>query len=265
MRLRGSGRWYFGTGVMALRINPLISLKAVELWLPIVRSQFSSPKAVMLLFIPLTWVSECVLCFRTPSDRWEISTKQAEPVGSNIAVSEKVMPLMATVVLPNGNCCMGLNTWWWVQWTGGRTITYCLVRTENPAPRWRRCSWLMPQYLSLRREPERDVGDDMDSYVRVSMRDPLHNSCIWRVLDCNCGLCVPNSCCGFPWVWHCVVSWRLSVASEIVVYLFLVVALVYLVHFLDSIAVVCACNMRSTRGWSHYQSWYRDRGIFGHH
>lgn len=97
-------------------------------------------------------------------------------------------------------------------------------------------------------EPEQKVVDDVDSCLYGNLFNPLYNSCIWQVLDCGCKFRVPNSHCSSPRVYHCVVWCHLSVMSEMVVYLFLVVASVCLAHSLDSIVVVCACNIRSSWG-----------------
>lgn len=98
--------WPVRTGVMALVINRLILFKAGELWLPKVRSQFSSPKAVMLQFILFMWTSKCVMSCLTSSGSQKIGTMQVEHQASNIAMSENVMPLIIEVVLMNVDCNM---------------------------------------------------------------------------------------------------------------------------------------------------------------
>ena len=54
-------------GVMALVTRMFTSLKAGEFQLPMVMSPFSLPKVVILLFMPLTSVLECVICFLASS------------------------------------------------------------------------------------------------------------------------------------------------------------------------------------------------------
>ena len=60
------------TGVVALVIRMLISLKVGELWSPMMISQVISPSVAILPFIPFTRVSEHVMCSLTSSGRRDI-------------------------------------------------------------------------------------------------------------------------------------------------------------------------------------------------
>ena len=70
----------------------LISLKAGELWSPMMTSQVISSSVAMLPFIPFTRVSERVIRSLTSSGRREMGMIQVEHPESNIAVSMKVIP-----------------------------------------------------------------------------------------------------------------------------------------------------------------------------
>ena len=93
-------------GVKALVTRMFICLKAGEFRSPTVMSQFSSLKVVILPFMPLTSVSECVMCFSTSSGNQEIGMMLVEHPESSIAVSEKVVPLTVKVALMNWDCCV---------------------------------------------------------------------------------------------------------------------------------------------------------------
>ena len=63
---------------------------------------------VILPFIPLTRVSESVMCFVffASSGNLNIGMIQVEHPESNIAVSEKLIPLTVKVALINRDCCV---------------------------------------------------------------------------------------------------------------------------------------------------------------
>ena len=86
----------------------MTSLKAGEFRSQMVMSWFSSPKLVILPFMPLTRVSVCVMCFffLASSCNQEIGMMPVEYLESNIAVSEKVVALTVKVALMNGYCCV---------------------------------------------------------------------------------------------------------------------------------------------------------------
>ena len=101
---------------MARVTRMFTSLKAEEFRSPLVMSQFSSPKMVILSFMPLTRVSECVMSvflfvfffcfFFASSGNWEIGVMQVEHPESCFAVSEKVVSLTVKVALMNRDCCV---------------------------------------------------------------------------------------------------------------------------------------------------------------
>ena len=60
---------------MALVTRMFSSLKAGEFRSPIVMSQFSLLKVVILPYMPLTRVSECVMCFFASSGNQDIGNE----------------------------------------------------------------------------------------------------------------------------------------------------------------------------------------------
>ena len=89
---------------MSLMTRMFTSSKAGEFRSLVVMSPFSSPKVVILPFMPLTRVSECVMCFLASSGNREICMMQIEYPEFIIAVSGEAVPLTVKVALMNGDC-----------------------------------------------------------------------------------------------------------------------------------------------------------------
>ena len=79
-------------GVMAFVIRMFTSSKAGEFRSPMVISHISSLQVVILPFMPLTRVSECVMRFLASSGNREIGMMQVEHLESSTAGSENVVP-----------------------------------------------------------------------------------------------------------------------------------------------------------------------------
>ncbi len=82
--------------------STLTFLNVGESRLPMVMSQVSSPRAVVLPLIPFTTTSERVMSFLASLGNRDIGTMQVEHPESSIATPEKVMSLKLKVDWTSG-------------------------------------------------------------------------------------------------------------------------------------------------------------------